>query len=306
VHHTLSIKTKFAIIITIILWSSAFVGIRAGLQGYSPGSVALLRFLCASACLLLIYWYRCPHQTISLRDMSFMFLNGIIGISAYHVTLNIGEMSVPSGMASFIISQSPVITTILAITFLREKISFYGFLGMLVSASGIILIAIGHHTEFKIYFGVGYILLSAFCGSVFSIFQKPMLKKYDAIDVATYTIWGGTLALFIFSPHLLQDIHHASIAATASVVYLGLFPGAIAYMTWSYVLAEMPASRAISFFYFLPLIATLLGWICLGEAPTILSFIGGLTALLGVWMVNHSYKYQKVRNQTLQYAKEAV
>ncbi|MCC2667478.1 MAG: eamA, partial [Gammaproteobacteria bacterium] len=44
----LTLKTKLALLTTVVLWASAFVAIRAGLQGYSPGGLALLRFLIAS------------------------------------------------------------------------------------------------------------------------------------------------------------------------------------------------------------------------------------------------------------------
>lgn len=290
--HALSLKTRLAVVTTVVLWASAFVGIRAGLETFSPGGLALLRFLIASLCLFIIYLHR-PHAPLNWRDLAFMFLNGVIGVGVYHIALNYGELVVPSGIASFIISQSPVITAVFAILFLNEKISLYGFLGMLVCVSGMLLIACGENKEFKFYTGVTYIFISAIAGAIFSILQKPVLKKYDAIDVTTYTIWSGTLTLLIFSPQLVHDIQHASLASTLSVIYLGIFPGGIAYMTWSYVLSAMPASRAVSFLYFMPVIATLLGWAWLGEVPVILSFVGGLVALAGVWIVNHSYKSQK-------------
>lgn len=293
--HTFSAKTRLAIVITIFFWSSAFVGIRAGLLGYSPGGLALLRFITASICLFLICRYKRPRPNFQAYDLLIMFVNGIIGIGIYHITLNLGEVVVPSGIASFIISQSPVITAVFAILFLSERISLYGFFGMFVSLAGILLITLGKNNEFKFYYGIGYILIASTTGAIFSILQKPLLKKYHAIDVTTYTIWFGTLSLFIFLPNLMHDIHQTSLSATLSVIYLGIFPGAIAYLTWSYVLAAMPAARAVSFLYFMPVIATLIGWVWLKEMPSLIEFIGGLIALSGVWIVNHSYKFQKVK-----------
>ncbi len=61
-------KTKIAVATAIILWASAFVGIRAGLHGYSPEGLALLRFLVASIVMGLFYFCSTKTKVISLRD----------------------------------------------------------------------------------------------------------------------------------------------------------------------------------------------------------------------------------------------
>jgi drug/metabolite transporter (DMT)-like permease len=86
---------------------------------------------------------------------------------------------------------------------------------------------------------------------------------------------------------MIKDIQTASLHATLAVVYLGIFPAAVGYMAWSYGLKEMPASQAVNYLYFMPIIATLTGWIWLGEKISVLSLLGGLVALAGVWIVSH-------------------
>src|SRR3990167_5625961 len=127
---SISFKTKVALFLTVLFWASAFVGIKAGLQSYSPGGLALLRFLAASLCMFFIYIRQPIRQTIPLRDVLQILFCGIIGVGFYHIGLNYGEMAVSSGIASFIISLSPLITIILAVIFLNEKINFFGILGM--------------------------------------------------------------------------------------------------------------------------------------------------------------------------------
>src|SRR5579862_9221884 len=103
----ISIKIKLAILIVVVLWASAFVGIRIGLQGYSPGSLALLRFLVASICMFFVYLKQTKRPHIKGQDLCIVLIAGFVGIGFYHIALNFGEIVVPAGIASFVISQSP-------------------------------------------------------------------------------------------------------------------------------------------------------------------------------------------------------
>lgn len=293
-YNRMAYKTKLALLIAIILWASAFVGIRAGLSEYSPEGLALLRYLIASLCMGMVYFRLPQRSAISFKDISGLLVVGALGIGAYNVTLNHGEISISSGMSSFIVSQSPIITTVIAIFFFGERLTFSRVIGFVISIVGVALITLGEVGEFKWSPNLSYILLATLAGGCYSILQKPFLKKYHAIEATTFVIWGGTLFLLLYSSHLQHDLLHASFKATGTVIYLGIFPAAIGYMAWSYALQEIPASQAVSFLYFTPFLATTIGWIWLGEVPTGLSIFGGLLSIAGVWLVNQSYQRRTV------------
>ena len=174
----MSNKTKIAIIIVIFLWASAFVGIRAGLRVYSPEGLALLRYLVASACMAVIYYCLPQKSLLHVRDVLALLGIGAVGIGIYNLTLNYGELSISSGMTSFITSQSPIITTIIAVLFLGEQLNTMRCLGFLVSVFGVALIAMGEIGGFKWDMGITYVLLATLAAGCYSVLQKPFLKKY--------------------------------------------------------------------------------------------------------------------------------
>lgn len=278
-------KALAAIGITVLFWASAFAGIRAALSAYSPGHLALLRLLVASVVLAGYAAYtrmRLPEK----RDLPAMLLLGALGFAVYHVALNYGEQTVTAGAASFLIATAPVFVAILAVVFLGERFTMWGWLGILVSLAGAGLIAFAEAGGMRLDRGAWLVLLAALVAAVYIVLQKSYLKKYRPLELTTYTIWAGTLLLLVFLPGFISSIQTAPMEATLSVIYLGIFPTALAYVTYAYVLSQMEASVAGSLLYLVPVLAVPIAWVWLGELPNPMAVIGGLIALAGVILVN--------------------
>ncbi len=271
--------------VTLVLWASAFAGIRAGLEDYAPGQLAVLRFAVASL-VLVAYAAKTRMRLPDRRDWAGIALTGFLGITVYHLALNYGEVTVGAGPASFLVNAAPVITALLAALALGERLSPWGWAGIIVSFVGVTLIALGEGERMILEPGVLLILGAALATSVYFILQKRYLVRYSALPLTTYAIWAGTLFMLPFAGGLPRAVSEASLGATLAVVYLGVFPAAIAYVTWSYVLSRMPAGRASSFLFLSPPLATVIAWAWLGEAPAAMSLVGGGLALVGVVLVN--------------------
>jgi drug/metabolite transporter (DMT)-like permease len=299
-------KLRIAILAAVLLWASAFVGIRAGLQDYSPEGLALLRYLVASLTMSIFYFTQSEPSTIRLIDKIKLLLVGVIGIGIYNITLNYGELQVSSGVASFITAQAPVLTTVFAVLFLGESLTLTRILGFVVSMMGVALIAYGEIGAFELSASLSYILAAMLCGSCYSIMQKPFLQKYNAIEATTYVVWGGTLFLLMYLPQFITDVSHASLAGTLTVVYLGIFPAALAYIAWSYILQKMSVAHTVSYLYLMPFAAAVMGWLILDEAPALISVFGAMIAIAGVWLVNQSYKVELASEPDLDPEAEAA
>ncbi|MCC6513764.1 MAG: DMT family transporter [Geothrix sp.] len=287
-------RTWLSIAGLLLLWASAFAGIRAGMRlspsgtvgpdGYGPGELALLRFGTAST-VLALYAFTKRMRLPERSELPLIGLTGFLGISVYHVALNFGEMTVQAGAASLLISAAPVFTALLSVAVLKERLTGIGWLGILLAFAGVALIALSGGQGLRFTPGALLILLAATVAAVYSILSKQLLRRHAALEFTCYSIWAGTLPLLVFLPGLLRRLPVAAPQATFAVIYLGIFPAAIAYVLWNYALARMPASLLSSFLYLSPVLASLIAWVWLGEVPALLTLVGGAIAILGVILV---------------------
>lgn len=281
-------RLLLAIAVTLITWASAFVAIRHAVRGFPPGSLALLRFSIASL-VLALYTFgvrRTAPRRLEKWDFAGFALIGVIGFLVYHVALNAGERTVSAGAASLLINTGPIWTALIATAFLGERLGTRGWIGTSVAFVGAVLVSVGSAGGVRFDGDVALVVIASVAQAVYFVLQKPYLSRYGALDAACYAVWIGTLFLLPFAPEAVRALSTASRAEIASAVYLGVAPGAIGYVTWTYTLSHMPASRAASLLYLVPFLVFVIAWPVLGEAPGWLSIVGGVPIMIGVALVN--------------------
>jgi drug/metabolite transporter (DMT)-like permease len=271
-----------AALVTVVLWASAFVGIRAAGEDLSAGALSLARLLVGSAALgALVLVRREPFP--ARRDLPAIALCGAIWFGLYNVVLNAAERLVDAGTAAMLVGVGPVLIALFAGALLEEGFPRSLFAGCAVAFAGVVMIGFATSDRgFDAGVGAALCIVAAFAYAGGVVTQKPLLKRVSAAQVTWLACSVGAISCLPFAPSLFRELGEADASAVGWAVYLGVFPTAVAFTTWAYALARTTAGRMGATTYLVPPLAVLMGWAILGEVPPPLSLLGGALCLAGV------------------------
>lgn len=277
-----------AVAVTLLLWASAFVAIRHLVDAFDPGPLSLGRLLVGTVCLGAVAATRTWVRP-SASDWARLVAIGLLWFGFYNVALNAGEHLVDAGTAAMLIQVSPVMIAVLAAIFLGERFTGWLVAGLVLAFGGVALISISADaaTHFDPV-GVLLVLAAALAYSISAILQKPLMDHLPAIQVTWVACTVGAVACLPWAGTLLRQTAAADLSEIGWVVYLGVFPTAIAFTTFAYALRHMTASSLGVTTYLVPPITIGLSVLFLGESPATLAYVGGALALVGVAVARHS------------------
>ncbi|NBM21223.1 DMT family transporter [Streptomyces sp. GC420] len=268
--------------VTVVLWASAFVSIRSAGEAYSPGALALGRLLSGALVLGAILLIR--REGLPPRAAwPGITVSGLLWFGLYMVALNWGEQKVDAGTAALVVNIGPILIALLAGWLLGEGLPPRLLAGMGVSFAGAVVVGMSMSGEGgSSVLGVLLCLLAAVAYAAGVVGQKPALRHASALQVTTFGCVAGAAACLPFTGQLLGQIGDAPLSATLNMVYLGVFPTALAFTTWAYALARTTAGRMGATTYAVPALVVVMSWLVLDEVPGGLTLVGGLLCLGGV------------------------
>ncbi|MFD7969945.1 DMT family transporter [Streptomyces clavifer] len=275
-------RAPAAVCTTVVLWASAFVSIRSAGEAYSPGALALGRLLAGTLTLGAILLLR-REGLPSRAAWPGILASGLLWFGLYMVVLNWGEQQVDAGTAAMIVNIGPILMALLGARLLGEGLPRRLLTGMGVSFAGAVVVGLSMSGRGgSSVLGVLLCLLAAvsYAGGV--VIQKPALRHGSPLQITTFGCLVGTVACLPFTGVLVSEAADAPLSATLNMVYLGVFPTALAFTTWAYALARTTAGRLGATTYAVPALVVLMSWLLLGEVPALLTVAGGLLCLTGV------------------------
>jgi drug/metabolite transporter (DMT)-like permease len=266
---------------TILAWASAFVGIRAVGEEFSPGALALGRLLVGTAVLGLLMagrgWVR-PDRS----EWSRLAVCGVGWFGIYNVALNAAEQHLDAGTTAMLVNIGPILIALFAGLLLGEGFPRWLLAGIAVAFAGVLLIGVATREAEADLVGVVLCVVAAITYAVGVVAQKPVLRRLPPLQVTFTACAIGTVCVLPWAGALAGELGRASAGSVAGIVYLGVVPTALAFSTWAYALRRMDAGKLGVTTYLVPPLVILMGWLLLDEVPPMLALVGGGICLAGV------------------------
>ena len=284
-----------AVATTLVLWASAFVGIRHLGESVPPGALSLSRLLVMVLALLVLMKGRLPRLPAT-KEWPLVIAGGASWFGVYNLTLNESERRIDAGTAALIVQVGPILVALLATFFLGERLTRWLLIGMGVGFAGVVIIAQassqGGNGDLV---GVLLAVVAALTFAIGVLTQKRLLSGMGVLDM---TFWYAIVGAVVCLPWAGQTVSVLSDASADTlwwILYLGVFPSAIAFSTWTFALSHADAGTFAQSTFLVPFITTLMAWMLLDEVPPVLAFLGGGLCIAGVLIARRTPKATRDR-----------
>lgn len=270
---------------TVLCWALAYVFTRMGLRHYSSFPLGYLRYIVASAAMIVIIIVT-KVQKPKLKDIKWFFACGATGFFLYVIFYNKGCETVTAATSSVIISMVPVITALLAFFIYKERLHWIQWVAVGIEMLGAVVLTV-LYGGFSVNIGLLWLLVAAFLLSIYNLLQRKVTKKYSAIESAAYGIFAGTILLSIFLPGAIRESRTAAPINILYILILGVLSSAVAYICWAKAFMKAKNTSSVSNYMFItPFAVSILGYWIAGESVSAETIIGGIIILFGFAVFN--------------------
>jgi drug/metabolite transporter (DMT)-like permease len=277
------------LLLTMVIWGSTYVVTKTGLEEIPPMWFALLRFCVASLLLVPLALARgglaklprpVPWKTLVMM--------GLTGVALYYIAFNLGLSYTTASQGALVQSSIPAVTAIMAVVWLRERVSRRRLLGIVLAIAGVLLIVARSTPDASArspLIGNLWMFASVVVWGMYTVLAKRIADVDAAVMTATISVIGTVMLLpaaLIESDGTLPS--PISTGGWLRIIYLGAMPSALAYLFYSRALRDLDASQVGTFINLVPVLGVVSGVVFLGETVTPLAILGGLLVLTGVWI----------------------
>ncbi|WP_416045836.1 DMT family transporter [Priestia megaterium] len=270
------------------IWGGMYVVVKVVVAIIPPLELVWIRYVIAILALVIIGLIKRQSWRISKRHIHLIVAIGVIGNAISIVTQEYGTMLSSAQMGAIITSSTPAFMVIFARLILKEKLNIKKGISVCLATIGVLLIVGNGHINMSSQLGGISLLMAALTWALMSILIKRVPSNYSPVVVTTYSILVAILVLTPFVYKGLAEIHISKLTDPTiggGLLYLSIISTALAFILWNRGLQLLNASSGGLFFFFQPLVGTLLGWLLLGESIGGTFWIGSFLILSGVLLV---------------------
>ncbi|PEU50162.1 EamA family transporter [Priestia megaterium] len=270
------------------IWGGMYVVVKVVVAVIPPLELVWIRYVIAILALFIIGLIKRQSWRINKSHISLIVAIGVIGNAISIVTQEYGTMLSSAQMGAIITSSTPAFMVIFARLILKERLNMKKGISVGLATIGVLLIVGNGHINMSSQLGGISLLMAALTWALMSILIKRVPSSYSPVVITTYSILVAILVLTPFVYKGLAEIHISKLTDPTiggGLLYLGIVSTALAFILWNRGLQLLNASSGGLFFFFQPLVGTLLGWLLLGETIGGTFWIGSFLILIGVLLV---------------------
>jgi O-acetylserine/cysteine efflux transporter len=272
-------------------WGTSFPAINVGLESLPPLLFAALRYDIAAVLLfgyVAVAGYRWRPATY--QDWLLILVGGVLLIGAHFALLFTGQQYVTGGVASIVLSLTPVVTPVFAIALLPdERLGPLGVLGVGLGLLGVMIVAqpggeLGGGSQI---YGIGLLMGAAMSFALGAVLTVRLRTTLSMAPLQAWMMVVGALFLHVTSAlHPGEGLASAqwSVEALGAVVFLAVFASAFGYLAYFDLQERVGPIETSLVSYAVPIIATGSGWALLGEPVTEATIVGFAVIALGFWL----------------------
>lgn len=272
----------------VVLWAVNFSVVKVALGHVDPLGFNALRFPLASLALWLILRRRGPIPRPSHDDLGKIVGLGIVGNVVYQLLFILGIDRTLAGNAALLLAATPMWTALLARVFGGERHPPRVWVGVAGTLLGLALVVAGGGVGFGLDTATlaGDLMLAAgsVAWAIYTVGAKGPIARHGSMAVTAWTLWVGTAFLVLLGlPDLArQDWTTLTAGFWLAVLFSGVGSIAVAYLLWYRGVRVLGGTSTAAHSNLVPVVALVVAWLWLGEAPGALQLLGAAVTIGGV------------------------
>lgn len=270
---------------TITVWATAFPFSKIALQHIDAVSVSTARVIIGAMFMIIIGIVKGLTIPTSWREWGIYVLLGLTGNVLYQLAFNAGLRTIPAATSSIIMALTPITTALMALVVYKDKIRPMGWFFTVTAFIGVAIVILWNGS-LSLPTGALWTMLGMVIFSLYNIINRGFaMKGYDAITIATWSMFAGAIMMLPFADHAIESIANASLVAWGAIAYLSILSSALGFVFWSYALEHAERiSDVTNFMYLSPIVAAIMAALLIGEIPDLGLYIGAPIILGSLYM----------------------
>lgn len=298
---SISTRNHVLLILASIIWGATFPAIKVMLDYIPPIILGGIRYLIGAVPILVILAYQKELKNswnFFRHNWKYIVAVGIFMVTIPNLTQNIGMLYTTASLASIIQSVGPIVVIILAVIFLREKLTLFRVVGTAMALIASVLLIWGGGVSFsdKMIYGNILIFISAVSYGINGAISKAALKTHTPLVLVGYSMLVGAIILFPLSfayNERVDWVYQQNMLSISLLLALAIFPCFLATLIWFIALKSLPVSKQVVYVYLIPIVAVAISIMFLNEELTLLTAVLGAVTIAGVAVAQYENKKDK-------------